>query len=164
MTRIAISPPANAAPETNREAAILKESPAEALLPGLLEFRLGGGPGESSWRLRWRAGSLEYEAAHGAAGDADEERTTQLFAPSSGQWREFWRAVEELGVWRWAPDHESATRRGGGNWQLELRHGEREVRSRGRGAWPGAPSPEPSPVFRRFLAELTKLIDGRAIG
>ena len=87
-----------------------------------------------------------------------------MFSPSARQWREFWESIEALGVWRWAPGFESAGPRRGAVWELDLRHGEREVRSSGRDAWPGAPTAEPSPEFRRFLAALASLIDGRTIG
>jgi hypothetical protein len=165
MTRIATTPPVpDPGPRRGESAPPRRPPGAEPVQPRHLEFRLCGGPWEPAWQLRWRSGKLEYQAFLDDPEESEQERTTVLFAPSPRQWREFWESVEALGVWRWAPEFERAVPRRGTTWELDLRRGEREVRSRGRDAWPGAPASEPSPEFRRFLAALAALIDGRAIG
>jgi hypothetical protein len=132
------------------------------LRPGRLEFWLGGARRDTVWRLRWSAGKVEFQVLPPESEESDQEHTTALFSPSRAQWAEFWRAVDDGGVWAWSRRYGSPP--GDSSWKLEIGRGDRLVRSAGDGAYPPAGSPLPTPEFGVLLDALRELIDGRSIG
>jgi len=84
--------------------------------------------------------------------------------PSHHDWQNFWRSIDEIDVWNWAPDYSNCQVLDGFSWSIELTHGSKSVRSEGSNGYPGQPidEPEPSETFCRFRAALHRLIFGAA--
>ena len=91
--------------------------------------------------------------------------TSQAITPSAEQWGEFWKAMDEVGLWRWRPVYEAPHTFDGTHWSVEAAHGGHSVRSRGRILFPGqettANRPDCGPVFEKYLAAVGKLLGGK---
>ena len=85
----------------------------------------------------------------------------RAYAPGAeAQWRQFWEEVDRIGVWQWSPRYWSDDALDGTQWSLELRYGEREVKSEGSNLYPSSTGTEysagsPLADFLRALAKLT---------
>jgi hypothetical protein len=98
-----------------------------------------------------------------------DRREELRLSPSAAQWRRFWRTVDELGVWSWAPRYEaaeplapSAAVRDGVHWSVTLEHRGRRAESSGDSAGPDAADLDESAEFTAFLEALSRLLGGRA--
>ena len=132
--------------------------------PAAFEVYLGGfrGPSYGAW---WTGEDVVYESFERGYREIEQIR----LSPSVEQWRRFWRAVDELAVWGWAPRYEPAGRyepgtvvRDGVHWSLTLEHGGRRIESSGDSAGPGAADLDDSTSFVQFLDVLSRLLGGRA--
>ncbi|MCL5257362.1 MAG: hypothetical protein M1319_06150 [Chloroflexi bacterium] len=82
--------------------------------------------------------------------------------PTSEDWRGFWEAVEQCGVWSWARRYRSKRCMvlDGTHWHLTLACQENTVESEGLNAFPGSDSITPSDQFNRFLRAIEALAGG----
>lgn len=122
-------------------------------LPQHLDFDIGGFGG--SWhKVQWQGGTLIYQT--GDFGSAEGE-TTQV-VPSEEQWQGFWAEVEKAGAWSWRPDYTRPVL-DGTSWSLELRHGDKRIKSGGSNGYPGSDDEgyEPGSAFDIFLQALIRL-------
>ena len=132
--------------------------------PLAFEVYLGGFHG-ASYGAWWTGEEIVYESF--AAGWTDAEQLG--LSPSAAQWQRFWRAVDELDVWSWAPRYEAAEPlatgeavRDGVHWSLTLEHRGRRAESSGDSAGPDAADLDESAGFATFLDALSRLLGGRA--
>jgi hypothetical protein len=121
-------------------------------LPQEFQFFIGGYMG-SSHVVELVAGELRYRRAEHAYKFSAE--TTH--SPSREQWDEFWRALDAIGVWHWAPTYVAAGIVDGTHWNLGLSHAGHVLRSGGSNAYPGDAGCSPASAFGQFLAALRTL-------
>lgn len=86
--------------------------------------------------------------------------TENSIRPSDHDWEIFWRSIDELDLWSWAPDYSNTSVLDGFSWSIKLAHGSKSVCSEGSNGYPGQSidRAEPSEVFRQFRVALQQLI------
>ena len=93
---------------------------------------------------------------------------SKTITPSPERWREFWKSMDEVGLWRWRPRYEDPRLADGTHWSVEADHAGRSVRSQGHNLYPGQetlPGPgeiraDSGPLFEKYLAAVEKLLGG----
>jgi hypothetical protein len=132
--------------------------------PIALEIYHGGfsGPSYGAW---WDGEQVVYESFDESYSALEQTR----LSPSAAQWEMFWRTVDQLRVWDWAPRYEPGERfeprgvvRDGVHWSVTLEHAGRRLESSGDGAGPGAIELDESQGFIGLLGALSRLLGGRA--
>jgi len=117
--------------------------PAIALLPGQFSFYFGSYSGMSCI-VRWDGRSLIAEKT----GGGNFSGISRRYQPGILQWKEFWRKVDDLGVWSWDASYSaphgccSVT-----YWQLTLSYGGKTVSSFGEDMSPDGQGPASSRVL-----------------
>lgn len=127
--------------------------------PTRLRFDFGGFEAEG-FELRFSRGRVLYRHTVGSCRDP-KPREIQ---PTEPQWTEFWQEVDRIGVWHWSREYWNPDVLDGIQWSLELRRGERRVKSEGSNLYPGSTGPDypadsPFAQFLRALGKLTGLPD-----
>ena len=132
--------------------------------PAALEI-YHGGFGGSSYGAWWNGEQVVYES-FGESYSAIEQTHV---SPSPAQWQRFWRTVDHLHIWDWAPRYEPGERfepngvvRDGVYWSITLEHAGRRLESSGDGAGPDSMELDESPGFLGLLDALSRLLGGRA--
>ena len=138
------------------------------------EFTLNvGGFFLPSYSVELRGESLLYRIR-----DIDPEthavrETSKVITPSASQWRRFWKAMDEVGLWRWQSEYANPDVADGTQWGLEVAFGGRRAKSSGSNAYPSdvATSPDPSRpdaslpersgVFEKYLSAVENLLGGK---
>jgi hypothetical protein len=66
--------------------------------------------------------------------------TIEELSPTREAWQRFWERIDSLGVWQWKPDYSNRKRAGtdGESWDLTLRAGAKQLKSKGYNAVPDA--------------------------
>ena len=106
-----------------------------------------------SWRVQLVGGVVVYE--HRTGGSLLERVEA---APSERRWRQFWAAVDRIGVWSWADGYRAGE--GRAQWLLQLARRDRRIQSSGIAAFPPLSAPSPSQEFLRLCAATAKLVGG----
>ena len=119
-----------------------------------LRFELGGFEAEGI-ELRLSRGRLLYSKTTGPF----QAQPPQPIQPTEDQWHQFWEEVDRIGVWAWLPEYFNPNVLDGTQWWLELRHGERKVKSEGSNLYPGSTDMDytPDSAFAQFLRALAHL-------
>lgn len=80
------------------------------------------------------------------------EKTEEL-RPTPDAWQLFWARIDSIGTWQWKLSYSDSKRDGpdGESWSLTIRHGSKQVKSKGYNAAPDA--------YREFRDALSKLMD-----
>ncbi len=111
------------------------------------EAGIGGYPGPS-YQVMLEDGRLHYRVWR-----ADGPATETVVDPTPEAWGAFLRAVEEAGLWSWAPRYASpGLIMDGTHWSIELEVGERRVVSSGSNAYP--------PGFEQVTRAVSALLGG----
>lgn len=118
-------------------------------------------PSGVSYNLDWKDGSLEYRAYNEHFDPTRMER----IEPSLESWGKFWQGLEAADIWNWQPRYLNPAEADGIQWQINMRLGDRAIRSYGDNAFPGGvAAPEgvsaPSPQFEIFHQALKHLSGG----
>ena len=120
------------------------------LLPGQFLFYLGTYSG-GSCMVRWNGTSILIEKT----GGGNFNGISRSCQPGEKQWREFWRMLQDIGVWSWeqsyAVPHGCC---GVTYWYLTLSHGGRTLISSGEDLFPDGKGPG----FSLALSALTDAI------
>ncbi|MFP3853189.1 MAG: hypothetical protein ACLFWD_02725 [Anaerolineales bacterium] len=128
------------------------------LTPDELLFTIGGFFG-SSYQVSWAGGKLWYIRRPQGG-----ELIREALSPSDEAWQRFWTQLDQIRVWNWTGRYENPSVLDGTAWGLEISRDDRELECSGRNAYPpegkGPSMPKP---FRRFLQELSLLLDGRGL-
>ena len=124
---------------------------ASARPPQALEIKLAGYR-PVNYRIAWTGTRLLYVQEVRSGG----ERTTPI-RPSSGAWGRFWRALERVEAWSWAPEYRPAASAPteGLQWQVRIRWNGHTVSSQGIGRTPQR--------FGDVLEALSELLGGRPV-
>ncbi len=79
--------------------------------------------------------------------------TVEQLSPTPEAWQRFWARIDSLGVWRWKSDYNDPKRDwpDGASWALTLRHGPRQIKSKGYNAVPDA--------YNNFRSAVYELIE-----
>lgn len=113
-----------------------------------------GGFGGPYYQVIWKDGTLTYST--------DLYGTPQKLLIEPEQWRYFWKALIELGVWKWEERYNNPGVLDGTSWSIHIEYQGRSVKSFGSNAYPGGEQRiEPSVVFRRFCRAVSALVGGR---
>ena len=113
------------------------------LLPRQFIFYLGTYSG-GSCMVRWDGTSILVEKTEGGNFSGSSRRCQ----PDEGQWREFWRRVQDIGVWSWEQSYTAPHGCCGATyWLLTLSRGGRTLISAGEDRFPDGKGPGFSQVF-----------------
>jgi hypothetical protein len=123
--------------------------------PTRLRFDFGGFQAEG-FELRFSRGRVLYRHTVGSFRDPKPRE----LRPTEAQWSQFRQEVDRIGVWQWTREYWNHDVLDGIQWSLELRRGERRVKSQGSNLYPGStgleyPADSPFAQFLRALATLT---------
>jgi hypothetical protein len=82
-------------------------------------------------------------------GKSSFHETIERLEPTAEAWERFWARIDSLGVWQWKSDYNDSKRDwpDGDSWALTLRHGARQLKSKGYNAVPDAYSKFRSAVY-----------------
>lgn len=81
--------------------------------------------------------------------------------PAKEQWIEFWKKIDEIGIWNWNEDYDTADFLDGIEWRIKIVLGDRKIESCGSNAYPDL-NPKNirrvlTPTFEGFLYVFKKL-------
>jgi hypothetical protein len=96
---------------------------------------------------------LQYTEEKPRTGSGAEATSSATISPTTEQWREFRRSIDELGVWRWRPNYSDTAVMDGTQWQLELVYSGNSIKTAGSNKYPEH--------FDRYIAAVRKLLGGR---
>jgi hypothetical protein len=138
-------------------AASAKPASETVAIPTRFVARIGGFLG-SSYSVEIKDGILTYTASD--QGQTNVRHTT--ITPPDGAWRDFRKTLDELNVWQWRSDYPRGGVVDGTQWLFEIAYSDRTLKSRGDNNYPDAAGkPEVTPVFKRYLEAVKKLIGGK---
>ena len=117
-------------------------------LPSKLMIRVGGGIFPPNYSVVLQGESLIYHVSDIDPKTNEVRETSKVVTPSASQWRQFWKAMEEIDLWRWQPEYADPRIADGTKWGVDIEFaGRTSVRSAVpciRAPQPGAKSP-PTP-------------------
>lgn len=131
-----------------------KDSPDPIQPPEVFVLAIGGFFGKS-FRVERQGGTLSYVVWSREANGWETPQTEEPLPPIEPDWPRLRDTLDEFGVWQWQPVYELEGSVDGTGWGLEIRWGERHVKSRGRNKYPER--------FREFLAALREQLGGREL-
>jgi len=102
------------------------------------------------------AGHVRVELKGGALFYQSERARTARIVPSEREWREFRRALDDIGVWSWRPRYERNVT-DAASWSLEIAYADRSVKTGGYAAGPGK-------AYKRYEYALQRLLGDRMLG
>jgi hypothetical protein len=100
---------------------------------------------------------------------ASRNGTAIRISPTQRQWREFRRAIDEIGVWQWRSKYEAPVPDATG-WSVHIAYSDRLIETGGyasgpeQAARPGSCAPTTAIPFKRFLVAVQRLLGGRPFG
>lgn len=131
-----------------------KDSADRIQPPEVFVFAIGGFFGKS-FRVERQGDTLNYVVWGHEANEWETPPTEEPLRPIDPDWRRLSDTLDEFGVWQWQPVYELKDSVDGTGWGLEVRWGERHVKSRGRNEYPEQ--------FKEFLAALREQLGGREL-
>jgi hypothetical protein len=128
-----------------------------------------GGLGPPRFSVKLEGDTLRYQAEVNDPSKNEVIKTDQEIKPTPEQWREFWKSMDEVGLWTWRPNYREPMIFDGHHWGVMAVHGGRSIQSMGANLYPGqTPAKtgsearlEISPAFVKYLAAVRKLIGDR---
>jgi hypothetical protein len=117
----------------------------------------------STYVVELRDGALHYTEKKGR----DAVTSSATVIPTSAQWQEFRKTIDELNIWQWHAQYPNRGTMDGTQWSLKIAYADRALKTHGDNNYPdanGAPSDnsDPSKSFNRYLGAIRKLIGGRS--
>lgn len=70
--------------------------------------------------------------------------------PSEGAWKEFWKEMDAVGIWKWDPKYIDKTIADGHSWEIKLEVGDRKAHVIGSNMFP--------PTYERYEKAVRKLL------
>lgn len=147
-----------------------KQSPG-SYLPTRFTLSIGGFL-SPSYSVELRGESLLYRVRGIDPDTRSIRETSTVVTPSAAEWRRFWRAMDEVDLWRWRSEYANPGVADGTQWGIEIAFAGRRADSSGSNAYPGGlatfpvPSepdsvlPEASEAFRTYLKAVEELLGG----
>jgi hypothetical protein len=116
----------------------------------------------ASYAVELHDGVLSYTAP----GTGHSNPKNQTIAPTTVQWRQFRRTLNDLNVWRWRTTYPSRGVADGTQWSLDIAYPDRALHAKGDNNFPDDTGkenrePEPTKAFSRFLAAVQELLGGK---
>lgn len=139
-----------------------------AYLPVVLKIHIGGFFGPSYW-VELRGESLVYRVRDIDPKTNAVRLTSKVITPSASQWRRFWRAMDEVGLWRWRAHYANPGVFDGTQWRVEVVFAGRRAQASGSNAYPGEAARPPisssvdtetSRTFNTYLRAVEDLLGG----
>ena len=127
--------------------------------PTEFEISIGGYTGPS-YTVRLLGKQLSYGGFPPLEPSGKGPEPPPNLRPSPEEWRGFWKAMDQVDVWGWAPRYETPGVCDGTRWSVKMAVGDKRVCSSGDNAYPGGEGPQPSKMFRQFLAAVRRLLGG----
>jgi hypothetical protein len=143
-------------------------------LPTRFRIHIGGGIFPPNYSVDLQGASLVYHVS-----DVDREtkairETSKVITPSASQWRQFWKAMDEVNLWDWQAEYPNPLIADGTKWGLDIAVAGKGIRSSGSNTYPGGPAagpkpttppaslrlPEESKVFDAYLKAVEGLLGG----
>ena len=129
-------------------------------IPQTFSVRIGGMLG-STFRVELSGKTLDYSVTRRRETSAPVKVT-----PTTEQWREFRKALDEANVWRWKSDYLNRRVMDGTQWSLDITYADRSIKAAGSNSYPddkGKANGQPqfTPAFARYLAAVEKLLGGK---
>jgi hypothetical protein len=159
-----LAAPAPQAPRKGLPPVPSKQLPASSTK---LSLWIGGGIFPPNYVVTLEGDALTYRVKSSDPKTNKPIESTRTIRPSPEQWREFWKSMDEVGLWRWRPTYENRQVLDGTHWGVEAAHDGRSNRSSGHMSFPGrtpagvAKDPsEHGPLFDKYLAAVRKLLGG----
>lgn len=122
------------------------------VIPTALEAWIGGYMGPS-YKVLLDGEQITYSIFRQAYALHSED----ILVPGPAQWRSFLRRIDGIGVWTWSPEYvgnvEDTPPSERTSWSLTIKHGVREVSSKGEGVF--------APGFVEYLRAVRDLLGGR---
>ena len=159
--------PAPQVPRKNLPPVPSKQLPASSSTK--LSLYIGGAIFPPNYNVTLNGDTLTYWVQSLDPATQKPLEISQTIKPSPEQWREFWKSMDEVGLWSWKPVYEDFHLMDGTHWSVQATHDGRSVRSRGRIYFPGQDTPDKpgeirndsGPLFEKYLAAVRKLIGDR---
>jgi hypothetical protein len=64
-------------------------------------------------------------------GSGYSRKKTRKVKPSPQEWKRFWRACDQIGVWKWRPRYENSTVNDGFSWRVLIEFDHKKFESSG---------------------------------
>jgi hypothetical protein len=119
--------------------------------PSSLDLRIGGYMGTSFSVVLKR--SVLRHVTYGPGYVSEKECSVR---PTEEQWTTFLEALDSLRVWRWRERYQSSTMLDGTSWKVEIRWGDKVIKSSGSNSYPRA--------FQAYLKAVGMLLAGLPFG
>ncbi len=152
-------------------AAVDKQLP-NAYLPTNFSLYIGGRIFPPNYDVELQGDSLVYRAEtyEGPVESPKVKKTSRVIKPTPDQWRQFWKAMDEIGLWAWKSDYDSPGLADGTHWGVEIGRVRKTIKSRGQNNYPGAVGRiepgttvrtyEESPTFKKYRSAVEALLGG----
>jgi hypothetical protein len=131
--------------------------------PSVFMLYIGGGIFPPNYTVQLRGNSLLYQCH-----DIDRKtnrpiEASKLITPTATQWRQFWRSMDEVGLWKWRAEYPNPLVMDGCGWSLEVAVAGRSVESSGHNGYPsrgGVQLNAASEDFEKYLKAVEALLGG----
>lgn len=130
-------------------------------LPSTMTLYIGGWDGPS-YSATLTNGVIVYK--EGGGGPLIDEAPEQVISPRAEQWKQFRSELDTIGIWSWKTHYIDHGVLDGTQWRVEIAYSNRTINVEGSNAYPESSGPEMSPLFRRFLNAVSKLLNGQQFG
>lgn len=101
------------------------------------QFDVSDWGGFTGYRITLEKGKFVYRVL-----DGNRVKTKILDYPEEDQWNEFWRKLNNIGLWNWRREYCIADPAividDGGKWVVTIEHGKHAITSTGQNAYPNA--------------------------
>lgn len=132
-----------------------------ASFPKRMEFQIGGFLGSSHKINHVGSGKLEYFFAENNYEWADPI----ILEPQCEQWDQFWRDIDQIGLWKWEASYMNSRILDGTYWCLDFQISEKSLKTEGKNLYPGSNGKNsPSAEFLTFLKAVRNLTGVEEIG
>src|SRR6476661_2680578 len=116
----------------------------------------------STYAIELRDGALHYTEKKNTNGHY-EVTSSATVTPTSQQWQEFRKTIDQLNIWQWHADYPTRGTQDGTQWSLAIAYADRVLKTHGSNNYPDATgkpndNSEASKTFNGFLAAVRVLI------
>lgn len=117
----------------------------------------------STYVVELRDGTLHYTERKWLAAPGEKPIASTTITPTTEQWHEFRKSLDQLDIWRWRPAYHNNAVADGDHWKLEIQYADHTLKTEGSNNYPdeaGAPI-STTEVFDRFRASVERLLGGK---
>lgn len=137
-----------------------KQMPSREL-PSTFELYIGGGIFPPNYTVKLEGASLRYEC-HDIDRKTEQPKVrSKIITPTAAQWRQFWRSMDEIGLWKWQAEYPNPLVMDGCGWSLDVAVAGKRVKSSGHNAYPnrrGMQLDSASEDFEKYMNAVEALL------